>query len=186
MKDVIGIIVPKHKDRYPVKVQQQLMDMAGIKARELSDKGRLPRGPDDFSRMSCPDRTYAIQWLFMVCIERGPAEAKRKIIIKFVDDVISQGGIIWELGSNRRTDDPAQRRAMLADALTAVTKGRQPALTHQRGRPKKVFTADQLEKAKIVWESRKLKTWDDVAAALPKGMTVHNAWRQFGARDRTD
>jgi hypothetical protein len=45
-----------------------------------------------------------------------------------------------------------------------------------------VFTDADMAKAKAVWESRKYRTWQEAAAALPKGFTPERAYRIWGKR----
>lgn len=54
----------------------------------------------------------------------------------------------------------------------------------KRGRPKLVWTDDQLDTAKRVWLSRDYTTNAAAAKHLPKGFTAKRAWELFGPSGR--
>ena len=76
---------------------------------------------------------------------------------------------------------------MTRAAIDALARGRHKTRqSDKRGRPAKSFTEDQWERARAAWESRKLRTWADVAAKLPKGMTPRDCWNKFGRRSNSE
>ena len=95
-----------------------------------------------------------------------------------------------EIGSNRFSSDRRQRTSMIADALEDVKRrgqGRRSAENGQKsaGRPRATFTDAEIEQARRAWESRRLKTWNDVREKLPKGFTPQRAYSMFGKRNAT-
>jgi hypothetical protein len=87
------------------------------------------------------------------------------------------------------TSNPEQKRALIASANDHITrdgKGLKSAVNganSKRGRVPRTFTADEMRDAKAVWRNLKdYPTWDDVQKALPKGFTVHRAFRLWKGR----
>ena len=145
----------------------------------------MPGARDDFVRMAGKGRLMAVQHLFLLANPKLPGKggARRRDFYAAIDRIEERGGILWELYTGRRFDDPRQRELMMRDAIEAMATGRHKRNSQdKRGRPKKVFTPEQLEKGKAVWESRKHKTWDEAAKHLPEGMNKWDAWEEFGPR----
>jgi hypothetical protein len=145
----------------------------------------VPGTRDQFVRMSGRGRLLAVQHLFLLANPKLPGKggARRRDFYAAVDRIEERGGILWELYTGRRSDDPRQRELMIRDAVEAMATGRHKRTSmDKRGRPPKTFPPEVLEKAKAVWESRKYKTWDEAAKHLPPGMNKWDAWEEFGPR----
>ena len=142
-----------------------------------------------FLRMAKPGRLMAVHHLFLLVDPSAKAKGggKRKDLWNAIRRIEANGGIVWELATGRRSDDPVQRDGMIEDAIDALARGR-PKYSNRdkRGRPPKTFPDATWEKAKAVWESRRHKTWQAAAKHLPKGMTAKDAWSRFGPRDTED
>lgn len=112
---------------------------------------------------------------------------RRQALYRAVDEIEERGASILELDTGRSTTDPKQRDAMIREAAEAVTRaGRGLSLRRNKGktgRPAVDFSRPVFDQAKSVWESRRYPTWKDVAAALPKGFTVHRAYKLWGKRN---
>lgn len=164
--DTIGIVIHVHGPRYTQASQQSAIETIGARAIVAigqRDKEIAPRLP-----FPCPGRTYALLWLFLVNRKRGTAQRKRERIMAFVDWVREHGAEILEVGSGRRTDDTKQRRAMLSEALEAVTRGRQPSHTGVRGRQPRKLSDGQKDIMWREWFNVRNETNADAAAAASK------------------
>ena len=131
---------------------------------------------------------------FWVLIDvKAVKRGKRKAAVLAAVEAFEKEGreaVMHEIASGRVSSDRKQRTSMIADALEDVTKrgqGRRSAENGNKspGRPKAEFTEAQIEQAHRAWESRKLKTWNDVVEKLPKGFTPHRAYLMFGKRNVT-
>lgn len=111
-----------------------------------------------------------------------------------IEEIERRGGHLFEVATKRSTADAKQRAALIADMARSVGAGGRSLSSEQarangsksrsRGRPKAEFTPEQIEDARKVWESRKVKRWQDAEKLLPKGFTVWRARKMFGVRGR--
>jgi len=108
----------------------------------------------------------------------------RKDLLDAMARIEKRGGIIKDVSMQATTSNPEQRYGMVAVALEKLSKNGRSTPLHprKRGRIAQSFTADDMAKAKAVWESRKYKTWEQARAALPKGFTPERAYRLWGKR----
>lgn len=191
MSDVIGfirVILPRYTDSG----QRKAMDANSID-RVLTEGGKRERRfqgtRSELLRMVRSGTAVAVLHLHLLADpkskhKRGGARAD---LWRAVDEIERRGGHVWELYTDLRTDTKEGRDAMTRAAVEALARGRHK--THKgdkRGRPKKEFPAADLAKAKAAWESRKLKTWDEVEARLPEGMTTRHCWNLWGSRNSTE
>lgn len=176
--------------RYPAVGQRKAMEAHNIpsaihegKQLRYSESCKIMPGTrDDFVRMAGKGRLMAVQHLFLLA--KGGRGVRRKDLYTAIDRIEERGGILWELYTNRRGDDPKQRELMIRDAIEALAKGRHKRNSQdKRGRPAKKFSPEAIEKGRAVWESRKHKTWDAAAEHLPDGMTKWDAWELYGPRE---
>lgn len=111
------------------------------------------------------------------------SDRPRRALWDAVHAIEAKGASILEIETGRRSTDPSDRDAMIADAIEQIThSGRAPRKRDTPGRPPAAFTPEQIEAARAVWESRSIKTWDEVRAKLPKGFSAHRAYKMFGRR----
>jgi hypothetical protein len=113
-----------------------------------------------------------------------------------IEEIERRGGCIVETSTGRSTADVKQRAALIIDMAKSVGAGGRSLSSEQarangskstsRGRPKAEFTLEQIEDARKVWESLKVKRWKDAEKLLPKGFTVWRARKLFGLRGRDD
>jgi hypothetical protein len=117
----------------------------------------------------------------------GRRKGQRIALYAAVDAIEDRGAIIEEVDTGRKTSDRKQRDAMIREAAEIVTKGgrgiRSAANGLKGGRPKKEFPPEVIEQARRVWENRKIKTWTEARAKLPKGFSTARAYSLFGKRD---
>lgn len=184
-EDIIGyirVILP----RYAEAAQRQAMDTHKI-ARVIQEGGKRQLGTmDDLAKIVRPGTTVAVLHALLLANPRDKRKrgGSRAAFWASLDTIEERGGVIWELYTGLRTDKPAERDRMTREAIDALARGRHKTRqSDKRGRPAKQFTDEQWAKAQAAWESRKLKTWADVQAKLPKGMTVRDCWNRFGRRD---
>lgn len=184
MQDIIGfirVILP----RYTEAGQRKAMDAHSIKV--VSEGGKKSSATRaDLFRMTRPGTVIAVQHLHLLADPRNKRKrgGMRADLYRSMDEIEKRGGIIWELYTGFRTDTREGRDAMTRAAVETLARGRHKTrMSDKRGRPPKTFTEAQIEKARAVWESRKLRRWKDVAERLPKGMTLKRAWQMFGPRN---
>jgi len=182
--DIIGfvrVILP----RYAEAGQRQAMEAHNI-SRVLQEGGRQANGTmADLLRMVREGTTVAVLHAMLLADPRHDRKrgGSRAAFWAALDGIEAKGGVIWELYTELRTDKPAERDRMTRAAIDALARGRHKTRqSDKRGRPAKRFTEAEWDKAQAAWESRKLKTWADVQAKLPKGMTARDCWNKFGAR----
>ncbi len=104
-----------------------------------------------------------------------------------VAETVASHSVIVESRTGRRTDNPKDRRMMIAFALQSIRykrRGRVPPEFAKRGRRKAEFTADQIEAGRKVWFAKRYV--NDAAAAedLPEGMTINHARRLYKSSGR--
>jgi hypothetical protein len=178
MSDVYGyirVILP----RYARKGQQEAMDVHGI-TRILADEKDSDVQRAALVRMVREGTVVAVRHLFLLA---RPKEGRRDLW-KAIDSIERRGGYIWELHSDRRSSDHRSRDEMVRDAIEALARGRHKrSKWDKRGRPRRAFTAEEVEQAKAAWHNRKLKTWKEVEARLPVGFSCARAYRLWGARE---
>lgn len=173
--------------------QREAMELHGV-AFVFQEGGKLvgqvkPASRDDIIRMRAPGRVFAILHLFLLADPKRKRKkgGTRADLYSAIDQIEAGGAIIWELYTDRRTDDRRQRDLMVRDAIEALAKGRHKTRgSDKRGRPEKKWTEAEWAQARTAWFSRRVKTWAAVKKRLPKGMTLKRAWQEFGARDGED
>lgn len=105
-----------------------------------------------------------------------------------MDAIEDRGPVIIDLHNKLRSDDKAQRRQMLKLGRTGAAnagKGIASAENAKKGRKVTTHAPEVEAAAKLIWFNRRdYKTWDDVRAALPKGVTVDYCYRQWKARTK--
>lgn len=142
---------------------------------------------EDAVKSMRPGNTAGVLRLWVLAdLKRGRKGGARQALYTAIDAIEARGAVIEEVESGRVTSDPKQRDAMIREAAEAVTRGGRGLASVKnlpRGRKALEFSPATVEQARGVWESRRHKTWDDVKAALPKGFTVHRAYRMFGKRN---
>jgi hypothetical protein len=110
-----------------------------------------------------------------------------------IEEIERRGGYLIETATKRSTADPKQRAALISDMARSVGAGGRSLSSEQarangekagnkRGKPPTIFSPEQIEAARKIWESRRVATWDEAAKLLPKGFTVHRAFNLFGPR----
>lgn len=110
-----------------------------------------------------------------------------------IEEIERRGGYVIETETKRTTADPKQRAALIADMARSVGAGGRSLSSEQaransakvvrkRGRRPKEITDEQWRVAHMLWHSRKISTWDDVAAQLPKPVTVWDCFKRWGGR----
>jgi hypothetical protein len=142
---------------------------------------------EDAVKSMRPGNVAGVARLWVIAdLKRGRKGGARQTLYSAVDAIEARGATIEEVDTGRVSSDPKQRDAMIRDAAEAVTRGGRglkSAGNLPRGRKALDFSEPVTAKAKTVWESRKYKTWADAAAAMPKGFTVHRAFRLWGKRN---
>lgn len=177
----IRVILP----RYAEAGQRKAMDAHSIE-RRIIEGGKHGNGTRaDLLRMVRNGTVVAVLHVHLLADPKTKRKkgGTRRDLWSAIDEIERRGGSLWELYTGLRSVGREERDAMTREAVETLARGRHK--THggdKRGRPKKAFTDAEWAKAKAAWDSRKLKTWADVAAKLPKGMTTKDCWNRFGAR----
>jgi hypothetical protein len=111
-----------------------------------------------------------------------------------IEEIERRGGYLIEARTKRQTTDTKQRAALIADMARSVGAGGRSLSSEQaringekaggkRGRPRATFSAEQIEAARKVWESRRVATWEEAARLLPEGFSTYRANKMFGPRE---
>lgn len=182
--DIIGF-VRVIKPRYAEAGQREAMAAHNI-TRVLQEGGKQGTATwDDVLKIARPGTTVAVLHALLISDPRHKRKkgGTRKAFWTAFDALEAKGAQLLELYTGLRTDNREGRDRMTREAIDALARGRhKTSQSDKRGRPPKKFSEAQWEKAQAAWESRKLKTWADVAPKLPKGMTPRDCWNKFGAR----
>jgi hypothetical protein len=100
-----------------------------------------------------------------------------------------QGAVVKDVETGLSTAEPAQKAAIVAlikDQSVRDGKGLKSAengANSKRGRVARSFPNDEMRDAKAAWRNVKdYPTWDAVKPVLPKGFTVHRAYKLWGKR----
>jgi hypothetical protein len=168
--DILGVAVHGHKAQYSV--ARQKLALAAAEPRGIIEMGKEDVTIETVWKRATSHRVLAIEWLFLICTIRGGAKKKRDLVHRFVDEVQERGGEIWEVGSDRRTDDREEKRAMMQDAFEAVTMGRQPIMTARGGRPPRKWSPRQKEVIEAKWLSHAYATNEEAAEAVSKELGI--------------
>lgn len=157
---------------------QHIIDLPGKGKHSWRDAVKLCR----------PGDTYYVYALVLVPTPRGedalPPTAQ---VIDFVSEVHERKGVIIEVYTGRRSDDPKQKRAMIGDAVASLKsggRGKMPAGFRAPGRKAVKWTEEQLQRAHDAWFSRDYATNKTAERHMPKGFTVVMARRKWGPSGR--
>src|SRR5689334_16378913 len=186
--DAIGI-VRQHR-RVSAKGQREALEEDGCRViLEIGDRRGKQHKREDIERLVRPGSVVKLLHVFLLADpSKARSSGKRKDLLDTMARIEKRGGTIKDVASGLITSEPDKRYAMIAlatDQLARDGKGlRSRNRNYQRlGRPVRVWTPEEWRDAKHAWENRKLKTWADVKAMLPEGMSLSRAWRAFGGRD---
>jgi hypothetical protein len=179
-EDAIGFIRPH--PRIGEKVQRSALAADGVKG-IVDDRGAI-------ERMACPGRMFKVRHLFLFAEPKARKRGGwRKDLLDFMGRVEDKGAVIKDVDLQLTTEKPSHRSAMILQAIEQLSNnGRTVHLKGKRtGRKALVFTAEVTARAELAWtNTRKYKTDEAVAAALPEGFTVYRARRLFGPRYKSD
>lgn len=182
--------------RYPASGQRQAMELHKIPT-AIHQGGQLRRSAvvriiegtrQEFERMAAPGRLLALHHLFLLAEPgaRGKAGGRRKDLWDAIKRIEAKGGVLWELYTGRRSDNPKQRDEMIEEAIEALTRGRHKYRSDDRraGRPRREWPKEVLEHNEKIWNSRHYASWQDCEAKFIGGMTGNDAWKQWGKRNK--
>lgn len=186
--DAIGVV--RWHRRFTLAGQQARLREDGCrKIIEIGTKrGKI--SVDDLARLVRPGTVVKFVHTFLLGEPTAARRigGKRKDLLDAMAKIEKRGGTIKDVDSGLATSSTEHRYALVAlacDQLARDGKGIRSRANGmvRKGRPVRVWTPEQWADAKSAWESRKLKTWDDVRAMLPEGMSLWRAYRAFGARN---
>lgn len=196
MNDVLGfirVLLP----RYTAKGQRDAMFLNCVarvvqmgedkRATKVPSEMRIaPGDASDVIRLARPGTVVAVLHAHLLADpkRRNVRGAMRRDFRQTWEAIHAKGAVVWELYTDRRSDHANDREAMALDAVDSLALGRHKVRgSDKRGRPEKTFTEEQWAQAERVWESRRIKRWEDVKKKLPKGMSLTRAYRRFKARN---
>jgi hypothetical protein len=179
-EDAIGFIRPH--GRITERVQRSALTEDGVKG-IIDDR-------DAIERMACEGRMFKVRHLFLFADPKARKRGGwRKDLLDFMGRVEDKGAIIKDVDLQLTTEKPSHRSAMVLQAIEQLSSnGRTVHLKGKRtGRKALVFTVEDTARAELAWtNTRKYKTDEAVAAALPEGFTVYRARRLFGPRYKSE
>ena len=129
------------------------------------------------------------RWCAHKASDRFPANA-RMVVLCWYDDWLEARMHEYQRISRLK---PPLNIDMNPDRTTVVSGGRSLSKMQatingakaKRGRKIKTYDPETLAAAKIVWDNRHIKRWQDVKKALPRGITMGACWRMWGGRNPT-
>lgn len=176
--------------RYTEVGQRRAMTAKGIEPlRILQEGGKESNGSlSEVIRMLRKGCVLAVQHGLLLSDPTRDRQlgGSRQSFFDSFDGIEERGAHVWELYTDLRTNTKAGRDKFTRATIEALARGRHKTRrSDKRGRPSlaDMFTDAQWDAAQAKWESRKLKTWADVQAKLPAGMTVHHCYARFGKRE---
>lgn len=180
----MGIVLPGSPKR---DFQEMELRVAG--AQHIIDlPGKGKHSWRDAVKLCRPGDTYYVYALVLVPTPRGedalPPTAQ---VIDFVSEVHERKGVIIEVYTGRRSDDPKQKRAMIGDAVASLKsggRGKMPAGFRVPGRKAVKWTEEQLQRAHDAWFSRDYATNEAAERHMPPGFSVTRARRLWGPSGR--
>lgn len=189
MNDVDALGIIRQHRRVSAKGQRDRLEEDGCRViAELGTKrDQFTRA--DALRLVRPGTVVKLLHTFLLADSKyRRTSGKRKDLLNTMAEIEKRGGTIKDVASGLDTSDPEKRYALIAlatDQLARDGKGLRTAKRNyeRKGRPVRTWTPEEWRDAEAAWNNRKLKTWADVRAMLPEGMSMWRAYRAFGARD---
>ena len=92
---------------------------------------------EDLLRQQRKGRVIVVQWTGLLARQRGTKDSRIISLLEFVDELRAKGGFIIEAATGKRSDRPADWRAMRAKAeemLGRIAQGAKSAENARRGR----------------------------------------------------
>lgn len=186
--DAIGII--RQHRRVSVKGQREILEEDGCRVIVEIGTKKNQRKREDILRLVRGGTVVKLLHTFLLADTHKYklAPYRRKDLLNTMAAIEKKGGTIKDVASGLDTADPEKRYALIAlatDQLARDGKGLRTAKRNyaRKGRPVRTWTPEEWKEAEAAWTNRKLKTWNDVKAMLPEGMTLWRAYRAFGGRD---
>lgn len=188
-EDAIGL-TRKHRWA-PIPVQTERLEAAGCRTIVSLDK--LDR--DQLKRM-VRERTVfkVLHASFLIHPWKRGALRRLQDYEKFAEELANLprgcSASVLDVDTGFHAETAPQRRAMLALVREQITKdlrGKASPTNGKRGGQPKQFSAEQMERARLIWENTKrFPTWEDCEAAFKvqvPGFTRWRANRLFGKRE---
>lgn len=187
MHDVDTIGVVREHRRLKAKGQRERLVQDGCRAvLDISVKGGHTR--EDLERLVRGGTVVKLVHTFLLAEPKSKRKAggRRKDLLDAMARIEKRGGTIKDVDSGLTTANNEHRYALIAlatEQLARDGRGLRSHINGRLGRPIKTHPPDVWAKAKTIWESRKLKTWDDTREPLKAlGLTPRDVWKKFGAR----
>ena len=182
-EDVIGVV---RKHRW-ASVAEQRLRIQEDGCRVIVDLDSTPR---DWLFTAIREGTVIkVAFAFLLSARKG-AVAGLADYRAFADKIakLPRGcfGYVKDLDTGLVADTAGTRKAMLAIVKEQLAKHGKGLRSHEngkRGGQLKTFAAVEMERAEAVWgNTKKYPTWEDAAAALPKGFSVWRANKLWKGR----
>lgn len=187
-EDVVGVV---RKHRWAsVDVQTEKLQADGCK--RILDLNKIERS--QLVAMVRERTVIKVLYAFLIADQRKKGVNRMLADYqKFTDHLANLPrkcrGSIMDLDSGFLAETPAQRRAMLAvvrGQIASHLKNAKSVRNLPRGGQVKVFTTEQIDTARQIWENvRRYPTWEAAEAAFNErvpGFTKWRANRDFGKR----
>jgi hypothetical protein len=187
MNDVDAIGVVREHRRLKAKGQRARLEQDGVRCvLDISIKGGHSR--EDLERLVRGGTVVKLVHTFLLADPRSKRKAggRRKDLLDTMARIEKRGGTIKDVDSGLTTANNEHRYALIAlatEQLARDGRGLRSHINGRLGRPVKTLPPAVWERARAIWENRKIETWAGTATALKAlGLTPREAWKKFGPR----
>jgi hypothetical protein len=118
--------------------------------------------------------------------DRRKKGGPRQSLYSALDGFKAKKTVVWEVSTNRRTDDADQRELMVREAIEKLARTR--VHSDRKGRPPRKWTQEELETIEWHWRSLGHETNEEAIAAMRaegiKRISVSIVSKRFGPSGR--
>ncbi len=184
--DKIGVVREHRWKRAPEQIKLLRQRCAKVVSLGGGDSQQVSR--DDLERLARPGTVIELVHAFLLADPRRKRTAggMRADFRAALARLENRGAVIVDVDGGICSRKHKRALVALADSdISRSNQGAKSATNGARspGRQAADFTPAEMRDAKAVWRNVKdYPEWDDAAGALPKGFTVHRAYKLWGSR----
>lgn len=162
----------RHLLRIPAAGQRAKLIEYGIPPDKIYSEGEHGESLDALVRALRKGEAVGVVRVHLLAAPKSKtSDTPRRALWSAVHAIEGKGATIVEIESNRHTANVRERDAMIADAIEQIThSGRTPRKQDVPGRPRIVFTADEIETARRIWYDLRYRTNNEALEAIKKAL----------------